>query len=458
MSSSVSSVRESVGASYPAHIRSQVEVAADLGVDINVGLSSQEAEARRAQFGLNQLAESKRRPALLRFLDQFRDVLILILLGAAVVSYVVSRELKTPLVVLVVVLLNSIIGFAQEQRADASLNALKKMLASNTRVRRDGRVISIPSGDVVPGDVALIEAGDRVPADGRLAVAINLEIDESALTGESQPAAKSADAVAGAEVTIGDRTCMAYMNTTVTRGRAELLVTSTGMSTEIGRIAGLLRATETDQSPLQKQLEGLAHSLAKLSGVIVAAVVAIGLWRGDDISTVLNMAVALAVATIPEGLPAVTAVTLAIGVSTMARKNAIVKRLASVETLGCTSVICSDKTGTLTLNEMTARRLVSEGIERTISGEGYSPVGEISEAVSDAPFALDNALTGLALCSDAVIHEENGEWSLVGDPTEGALVVLAMKGGINVDETRARHPRIAEVPFDSSLKFSSRDL
>lgn len=453
MSSSVSSVRESVGASYPAHIRSQGEVAADLGVEINVGLSSQEVEARRAQFGLNQLAESKRRPALLRFLDQFRDVLILILLGAAVVSYIVSRELKTPLVVLVVVLLNSIIGFVQEQRADASLNALKKMLASNTRVRRDGRVISIPSGDVVPGDVALIEAGDRVPADGRLAVAINLEIDESALTGESQPAAKSADAVARAEVTIGDRTCMAYMNTTVTRGRAELLVTSTGMSTEIGRIAGLLRATETDQSPLQKQLEGLAHSLAKLSGVIVAAVVAIGLWRGDDISTVLNMAVALAVATIPEGLPAVTAVTLAIGVSTMARKNAIVKRLASVETLGCTSVICSDKTGTLTLNEMTARRLVSEGIERTITGEGYSPVGEISEVVSDAPFALENALTGLALCSDAVIHEENGEWSLVGDPTEGALVVLAMKGGINVDETRARHPRIAEVPFDSSLKF-----
>ncbi len=229
MSSSVSSVRESVGASYPAHIRSHSEVAADLGVDINVGLSSQEVEARRAQFGLNQLAESKRRPALLRFLDQFRDVLILILLGAAVVSYVVSRELKTPLVVLVVVLLNSIIGFVQEQRADASLNALKKMLASNTRVRRDGRVISIPSGDVVPGDMALIEAGDRVPADGRLAVAINLEIDESALTGESQPAAKSADAVARAEVTIGDRTCMAYMNTTVTRGRAELLVTSTGM-------------------------------------------------------------------------------------------------------------------------------------------------------------------------------------------------------------------------------------
>ena len=443
----------SVDTPNPAHVRSYTEVAAEHDVDLSQGLSLADVETRRAQFGPNQLAESKRRPALLRFLDQFRDVLILILLGAAVLSYVVSRELKTPVVVLVVVLLNSIIGFVQEQRADASLNALKKMLASNTRIRRDGRVISVPSGDVVPGDIVLVEAGDRIPADGRLAVAINLEIDESALTGESQPAAKWTDAVARPDVTIGDRTCMAYMNTTVTRGRAELVVTSTGMSTEIGRIAGLLRATETDQSPLQKQLEGLAHSLAKLSGLIVAAVVAIGLWRGDDISSVLNMAVALAVATIPEGLPAVTAVTLAIGVSNMARKNAIVKRLASVETLGCTSVICSDKTGTLTLNEMTARRLVSEGVERTISGEGYSPDGEISDIKNDAPFALENALTGMALCSDAVIHESDGDWNLVGDPTEGALVVLAMKGGINIDGVRASHRRIAEVPFDSTLKF-----
>lgn len=453
MSNVVVSSVNAVDVPTPAHVRSAAEVAESLDVNLGNGLTSSEAEKRRSQYGPNQLAESKRRPALLRFLDQFRDVLILILLGAAALSYVVSRELKTPLVVLVVVLLNSIIGFVQEQRADASLNALKKMLASNTRIRRDGKVISVPSGDVVPGDVVLVEAGDRVPADGRLTVAINLEIDESALTGESQPASKWTDAVARRDVTIGDRTCMAYMNTTVTRGRAELVVTSTGMSTEIGRIAGLLRATETDQSPLQKQLEGLAHSLAKLSGLIVAAVVAIGLWRGDDLSSVLNMAVALAVATIPEGLPAVTAVTLAIGVSTMARKNAIVKRLASVETLGCTSVICSDKTGTLTLNEMTARRLVSEGVERSISGEGYSPDGEISDIQDDAPFALENALTGMALCSDAVIHESEGEWSLVGDPTEGALVVLAMKGGVNVEGVRASHRRIAEVPFDSTLKF-----
>ncbi|MEY3986851.1 MAG: hypothetical protein RL080_191 [Actinomycetota bacterium] len=436
-----------------AHARPFSEVAEELQVDVSTGLSSNDASVRLESYGLNQLAEAKRRPALLRFLDQFRDVLILILLGAAVVSFVVSRELKTPLVVLVVVLLNSFIGFIQEQRADASLNALKKMLASNTRVRRDGKTQSVPSGEVVPGDVVLVEAGDRVPADGRIAVAVNLEIDESALTGESQPAAKSNDVVARAEAALGDRICMAYMNTTVTRGRAELIVTSTGMSTEIGRIAGLLRATEIEQSPLQRQLEGLAHSLAKLSAVIVAAVVAIGLWRGDGISDILNLAVALAVATIPEGLPAVTAVTLAIGVATMAKQNAIVKRLSSVETLGCTSVICSDKTGTLTLNEMTARRLVSAGVELAVSGEGYSPIGEISGERSEAPFALENALVGMALCSDAVVHEVEGEWSLVGDPTEGALVVLAMKGGVDALGARSSHPRVAEVPFDSSLKF-----
>jgi Ca2+-transporting ATPase len=436
-----------------AHARPFSEVAEEIQVDVSTGLSSNDASVRLESYGLNQLAEAKRRPALLRFLDQFRDVLILILLGAAVVSFVVSRELKTPLVVLVVVLLNSFIGFIQEQRADASLNALKKMLASNTRVRRDGKTLSVPSGEVVPGDVVLVEAGDRVPADGRIAVAVNLEIDESALTGESQPAAKSNDVVTRAEAALGDRICMAYMNTTVTRGRAELIVTSTGMSTEIGRIAGLLRATEIEQSPLQRQLEGLAHSLAKLSAVIVAAVVAIGLWRGDGISDILNLAVALAVATIPEGLPAVTAVTLAIGVATMAKQNAIVKRLSSVETLGCTSVICSDKTGTLTLNEMTARRLVSAGVELAVSGEGYSPIGEISGERSEAPFALENALIGMALCSDAVVHEVEGEWSLVGDPTEGALVVLAMKGGVDVLGARSSHPRVAEVPFDSSLKF-----
>jgi Ca2+-transporting ATPase len=437
----------------PAHTIPVDTVARALDVNPATGLTSAEAQRRLAEHGPNRLAEAKRRPGILRFLDQFRDLLILILLGAAAVSFIVSGELKTPLVVLTVVVLNAVIGFVQEQRADASLSALKKMLTSNTRVRRDGQTMSIPTGDVVPGDVVLVEAGDRVPADGRLILAVNLEIDESALTGESQPSVKSTQPIAGGEVALGDRTCMAYMNTTVTRGRAELLVTSTGMSTEIGRIAGLLRATDEEKSPLQKQLEGLAHSLAKLSGVIVAAVIVIDQIRGAELSDTLNTAVALAVATIPEGLPAVTAVTLAIGVATMARQNAIVKRLASVETLGCTSVICSDKTGTLTLNEMTARRLVIGNIEHTVSGEGYAPVGEISDVAGDAQSVTYNALVGMALCNDAVVRMEEGEWALVGDPTEGALVVLAAKGGVDSAEIRAQHPRLAEVPFDSTLKL-----
>lgn len=437
----------------PAHAHATEAVAQALDVNPAIGLSAATAQRRLAEHGPNRLAEGKRRPGVLRFLDQFRDLLILILLGAAAVSFIVSGELKTPLVVLTVVVLNAVIGFVQEQRADASLNALKKMLTSNTRVRRDGQTMSIATGDVVPGDVVLVEAGDRVPADGRLVVAVNFEIDESALTGESQPSAKSTDLVPGSEVALGDRTCMAYMNTTVTRGRAEILVTATGMSTEIGRIAGLLRATDEEESPLEKQLEGLAHSLAKLSGVIVAAVIIIDQIRGAALSDTLNTAVALAVATIPEGLPAVTAVTLAIGVATMARQNAIVKRLASVETLGCTSVICSDKTGTLTLNEMTARRLVIGNVEHEVSGEGYSPVGQIAELAGADQSAAHNALVGMALCNDAFVRMEDGEWKLVGDPTEGALVVLAAKGGVDIDQTRAQHPRLAEVPFDSTLKL-----
>ena len=434
------------------HTASVDDVVASLSTDVMIGLSSGEVAERLATYGPNRLAESKRRPAFLRFLDQFRDLLIMILLVAAVVSFAVSGELKTPVVVLLVVFLNALIGFVQENRAEASLEALKKMLTASSRVRRDGDVMEVTTDDLVPGDIVLVEAGDRIPADGRLVLAANLEIEEAALTGESHPSEKSTLLVDRADAPLGDRSCIAYMNTTVTRGRGEFVVTSTGMNTEIGRIAGLLRETETEKTPLQKQLEGLAHSLAKLSGLIVAAVFAIGLLRGNSVSELLNLAVALAVATIPEGLPAVTAVTLAVGVSKMAKKNAIVKRLASVETLGCTSIICSDKTGTLTLNEMTARRLVVQNRDHAVTGEGYSPEGSIEKIPGDVPFTMDNALMGMALCNDAVIRYENDDWQLVGDPTEGALAVLATKGGLDVADLRVRYPRVAEVPFDSSTK------
>ena len=429
------------------------EVAALLTVNPGEGLSHSEAQRRLAAHGRNELDAAETVPTWLRFVAQFKDKLVLILLGAAVVAFFVSNDVKTPVVVLTVVLLNAIIGFVQEHRAEQSLEALRSMVVPHTRVRREGGLHNLPTAELVPGDIVLVEAGDRIPADGRLLSASNLEIEEAALTGESQPASKSTNAVERADVAIGDRVGMAHMNTTVTRGRAELVVTATGMGTEIGRIAGLLRSTKPERTPLQRQLDGLAHNLAVLAGVIVLAVFVIGLLRGESVGDLLLTAVALAVAAIPEGLPAVTAVTLALGVATMARRHAIVKRLAAVETLGCTSVICSDKTGTLTLNQMTAVELVSQLRSHAVDGSGYDPAGSVEHVAGDDRGTLDLALSAMALCNDAEVRNQNGTWELVGDPTEGAMVVLASKGGIDVSELRHRFPRIAEVPFDSATKF-----
>ncbi|MEQ1701530.1 MAG: HAD-IC family P-type ATPase, partial [Ilumatobacteraceae bacterium] len=442
-------------AAAPAYRHDGADVAARLDVDPAVGLSPAEATARLAQHGPNELAAAERTPAWRRLLAQFADLLILILIAAAVVAYLVSGELKTPLVVLAVVLFNAVIGFVQENRAERSLDALRDMLVSHTRVRREGRLANIASAELVPGDIVLVEAGDRIPADGRLLVANSVEIEEAALTGESHPALKDTDTIDTDDVPLGDRRCMAYMNTTVTRGRAEMVVTATGMHTEIGRIAGLLGGTPSERTPLQVQLDRLAHSLAKLAGVIVALVFVIGLARGEAFGDLVLTAVALAVAAIPEGLPAVTAVTLALGVGKMAKRNAIVKRLASVETLGCTSVICSDKTGTLTLNEMTAVELVTQLRGHKVTGSGYEPVGTIEHLPGDDPLALDTAVTAMALCNDAEVrNDDDGDgWTLVGDPTEGALIVLAAKADLDIADLRARHPRRGDVPFDSANKF-----
>jgi Ca2+-transporting ATPase len=365
---------------------------------------------------------------------------------------VASGELKTPIVVLVVVLANAIIGFVQENRAEASLDALRRMLVVEVRVRRERALRSIDAAELVPGDIVVVEAGDRIPADGRLVEAVNLEVEEASLTGESTPVPKSVDPTPPGPAPVAERTSMVHMQTTVTRGRGTYVVTTTGMDTEIGRIAHLLRDQGATKTPLQRQLDQLAHSLARLSGVIVVLVSAIGLLRGQELADVALTAVALAVATIPEGLPAVTAVTLAIGVSRMAQRHAIVKQLASVETLGCTTVVCTDKTGTLTLNQMTAEALVAGGQTFDVTGTGYDPDGDIVGA--DQLDRLPEVLDALALCSDAELRRdpETGGWQIVGDPTEGALVVLAAKGGYDVAERRREWPRVAEVPFDSAHK------
>jgi Ca2+-transporting ATPase len=430
------------------------EVERHLGTDLAAGLSSAEASRRLAIYGVNRLTEAPPVPAWRRFARQFADLLIIVLLAAAVIAFVVSGELKTPVVVLAVVILNAVIGFVQESKAERSLDALRRMLVSQARVRRDGHVHVVAAEELVPGDVVLLEAGDRVPADGRLAVAVNVEAEEATLTGESQPVEKSTAAVDRAGAALGERSSMVFSNTTVTRGRGETIVTATGMGTEIGRIAGMLNAAQLDKSPLQRQLDHLAHGLMRLAAVIVAAVFVIGLVRGEAVDDLLLTAVALAVASVPEGLPAVTAVTLALGVGRMARRHAIVKRLASVETLGSTTIICSDKTGTLTLNEMRARAIVVGGRRHDVTGEGYEADGEIVAIGHDVRWALDHAIDAAALCNDAVVRRDgDGRPQLVGDPTEGALVVLAAKHGVDVPDLRRRRPRLVEIPFESANKY-----
>ncbi|MFE6418014.1 HAD-IC family P-type ATPase [Streptomyces enissocaesilis] len=428
------------------------QVTVRLGVAPGVGLSTEEAAARASDCGMNQLAEPARRPEWLKFLDQFRNWLIGILLVAAVVAGAIG-DVKDAVVITVVLQINAVLGYVQERRAERSLEALRRMLVLTARVRRDGREQVVEARTLVPGDVVLMEAGDRVPADGRLTVAESVEVAEAALTGESQPVVKDVAAVdpAGvADMPLGERTSMLFMNTAVTRGRAEMVVTATGMRTELGTIAEALRTGAEPRSPLQVQLDSLGRRLALLSGVAVAAYALTAFVHGEGLADIALRAVALAVAAIPEGLPAVLALTLALGVYRMARRGAIVKRLASAESLGSATVVCSDKTGTLTLNEMTARALWTGGRFYDVTGEGYGTAGAVCRAgTTEAADDLLEAVLPFALCNDAHLTDEG----FVGDPTEAALVVLAAKAGVDADGLRAELPRKGELPFDAATKY-----
>src|SRR4051794_9054955 len=425
------------------------EVARDLDVDPERGLSSEEAARRLSRFGPNMLAGGKKEPGWRAFLRQYEDFMQLILLGAALVNQLVTGDAGTTVVLAGLTVFNAVIGLRQESKAEESVKALSQMMKTIARVRRDGQAIEIDAGELVPGDVVLVEAGNRVPADGRVTLAATLEIEEAALTGESLPVGKTAEPVPGKDIPLGDRICMAYMNTSVTRGRGEMIVTATGMDTEIGHIADMLANTETSKTPLQRQLDSLSKIIASIAAVALVVVVLLGLAQGQSFDTLFITGVALAVAAIPTGLPAVVTALLSMGTREIARRNAIVKRLPAVETLGSTSAICSDKTGTLTLNKMTAREIVIPGQNRyTVTGEGYSVVGEIKH-VGGMRYDLDPYLLPMVLCADAVLDGE----SLIGDPTEGALIVLGAKGGLDIAETRSALPRVAEIPFDSDYKF-----
>jgi Ca2+-transporting ATPase len=424
------------------------ECVASLQTNVQRGLSAGEVDRRRGQYGPNVLAEAEKLPKWKSFLLQFQDFMQLLLLGAGVASIFIE-QFVTAILLIVLALINAILGLWQEGRAEASVAALKQMLQIHARVIRDGQVVSVGAEELVPGDVFMIEAGDQVPADGRIVSAATLEIEESALTGESVPTAKEVATVTEADAPLGDRVDMAYMNTLVTRGTGTVIVTSTGMTTEIGRIARMLDSVAAEKSPLQQRMDQLSKQLAVLAFISLGIVIVGGLLRGLSWEEVLLLGVAMAVAAIPTGLPTVVTTLLSMGTQQLAAANAVVKRLSSVETLGSVTAVCSDKTGTLTLNKMTARAMVIGGSRYSVTGEGYGTNGQIQYVAGEKPASLEDVLVPMALCSDAVVHGED----LVGDPTEGALIVLAAKGGIDVESTRERYPRVAEVPFDAAYKL-----
>lgn len=425
------------------------EAAQRLGVDPAMGLSSDEAATRILHYGPNRLREAPPRSRLKLLGDQFKGVLILVLVGAAVLAAVIG-DLTDALVILTVVFINAYLGFSQENRAEQSLAALKKMLSPTAEVRRDGTTMTLSAEDLVPGDIVLLGSGDRVPADGRVIAAHGFEVDESALTGESRTVGKQVDSLYDLHVPLAKRANLFFMNTIVTRGRAEMVVTATGMKTELGMLADMLVEAVESPTPLQVQLDHLGKRLALIAGIVVAFMLVAGLLRGEEWVNMVMTAIALAVAAIPEGLPAVVTVTLAIGLQRMARNQAIVKRLAAVETLGCTSVICTDKTGTLTVNQMTARRLYTNGQHLKVSGEGYSTSGEISGDDAGLP-DMEALLLPVTLCNDSELRAGG----VMGDPMDGALLTVAIKGGLNPVTLHRHYPRIAEIPFDAEHKYQA---
>jgi P-type Ca2+ transporter type 2C len=419
------------------------------GVDGERGLSPAEAAARARRFGPNEFDAGKAESRWHAFFRQYRDPMQLVLVAAGIGSLYPLKQLGTGLLLILLTLFNAVMGLHQEGKAAASVAALQKMVIVTARVRRDGRPAEISAGQLVPGDIVALEAGDIVPADGRLLKAATLEVDESALTGESLPAAKGTDPVAGAGTPLGDRADMVYMNTDVTRGTGEFVVTATGMATEVGHISGMLAQEQAVKTPLTRQLDRVTKQILVIAGLALVASMALNLSRGETFIAVFNAAVAFAIAAIPVGLPTVVTTILAWGTEQLAKADAIMKRLASSQTLGSTSAINSDKTGTLTLNQMTAVQMTAAGRRFAIDGKGYSTAGRITRTGGEADIALDEFLVPMVLASDATVRD--GE--LIGDPTEGALVVLAAKGGIDAVSTRDRYPRVAELPFDAAYKL-----
>lgn len=441
--------------------REKEDVSIALKTHLEYGLSSEQALEKLNEHGYNELITKKARTIWEMLFEQFKDFLVLILIAASIISIAIG-EVTDSVVIILIVILNAILGVVQESRANKALEALKKMAAPEAKVIRDGRIMEIPARELVPGDIVLLEAGNYVPADLRLVESLNLKIDEASITGESVPVEKNADIVFQEEVSLGDRINSAFMGTVVTYGRGKGVVVATGMNTEIGTIAEMLESYQEEDTPLQKKLGELGKMLGIASLAICGVVFVLGLARGVPILEMFMTAVSLAVAAIPEGLPAIVTIVLALGMQRMVKRHSIIKKLHAVETLGSTTVICTDKTGTLTQNEMTATKIYTDDKVYLISGEGYRPYGnftlegKVIDPKNNANLKL--LLTIGALCNDARLEESGTEkvdeksWRILGDPTEGALIVAAAKADIYRQNLEKNFPRLQEIPFDSDRK------
>ncbi|MBA4250229.1 MAG: ATPase [Chlorobiaceae bacterium] len=434
----------------------EVDKVIDVLKTTNNGLQSNDAQNRLTEYGYNELVEKKKKSMFLFFLDQFNNLVIIILIIAAIISGFLGKDIEA-ISIITIVILAAVLGFIQEYQASKAIDSLKKMAAPNATVLRDGETKIIPSRELVPGDVVLLKAGDKIPADSRLIDVSNLKVDEAALTGESLPVEKTKIIFENENLPIGDRKNLVFMGTSVSYGRAKAVVTETGMKSEFGKIATLLQETGINKTPLMKNLD----SLGKVLGIIAIAVAAlmsiIGVLKGYEIVTMFVWGVAIAVAVIPEALPAVVTISLALGVKRMVKRRALIRKLPAVETLGATQIICSDKTGTLTKDEMTIRKIFYPNKVIDVTGIGYAPEGDFFEGTNKLNIREDARLQRLleygALCNDAkLIKDEENVWDILGDPTEGSITVTAAKAKINIDEVQNLHPRTNEIPFSSETK------
>ncbi len=449
------------------HAMTNKEVIEHFKTDAQSGLSDKKVNERAARFGPNELAKAPKPPLWQLFINQFKDFMVLVLLAATAISGFLG-EYADAVTIMIIVIINAVLGFIQEYRAEQSMEALKQLTAPEARVVRSGQERKVPAVELVPGDIVFLEEGDRVPADLRLLWGVNLEIEESALTGESVPVRKQEDVLPDVDVILGDTHNMAYLGTVVTRGRGRGLVVHTGMATEMGQICGMIQKAGQEETPLQRRLAQLGKVLVGFCLFICAMVVVLGLIRGEEAYQMFLAGVSLAVAAIPEGLPAIVTIALAIGVQRMIRRNAIIRRLPAVETLGCATVICSDKTGTLTQNEMTVRKVVVDRDTFDVAGEGYDPKGEFAGTGDRQGPHFKLLMKAAALCNNAVLDRSGisvtglfrglargrptREWSVMGEPTEGALLVMAAKAGFWRERIEVKEARVAELPFDSDRK------